>query len=211
MHHFSPSTLGFYITGVHGTMPVDAKAITTDLYTEIMVGTSQGKRLAADAQGLPVLLDAPAWSINDWRQFCENRTTAFANTIRERIASSKHYLQSARWSIQLASAQAVKAGAASDFDTATLGREARLRGLGETVEQLADKVIGNSLVFASVGAAVDGIERHTLDRIAACTDVSGFETILTEAKATALAEFLDIFTPVVGEAEAHARAAAFFG
>lgn len=211
MHYFSASTLGFYLSGVHSTMPADVKAIAPDLYQEIMAGTSQGRRLAADAQGLPVLMDVPPWSISDWRRYCENRTTAFANTIRERIASSKHYLQSARWSIQLASAQAVKAGTATAFDTSTLGREARLRGMGETVEQLADKVIGNSLVFASVGAAVDGIERHTLDRIAACTDAAGFETILSEAKATALAEFLDIFTPFYGAESAQARAAAFFG
>lgn len=144
------------------------------------------------------------------RASAQRRTVAFANTIRERIAASKHYLQAARWSIQLASAQAVKAGAPTAFDTSALEREARLRGLGETVEQLADKVLANSLVFASVGAAVDGIERATMDRIAACTDLAGFEVILTEAKATALAEFLDIFTPLYGVEGAQARAAQFF-
>ncbi|MGS5088292.1 hypothetical protein ACVC7V_17555 [Hydrogenophaga sp. A37] len=144
------------------------------------------------------------------RASAQRRTTVFANTIRERIASSKHYLQAARWSIQLASAQAVKAGAATAFDTAVLEREARNRELGESVEQLADKVIANSLIFASVGAAVDGIERATLDRVAACTEVAGFEAILTAAKAKALAEFLDIFTPFYGLEGAQARAAQFF-
>jgi hypothetical protein len=145
------------------------------------------------------------------RASAQRRTTVFANTIRERIASSKHYLQAARWSIQLASAQSVKAGAATAFDISVLGREARLRGLGESIDQLADKVLANSLVFASVGAAVDGIERATLDRIAACTDVAGFEPILTEAKATALAEFLDIFGSVYGPVQASAMAVQFFG
>lgn len=139
------------------------------------------------------------------------RTVAFVNTIRERIAASKHYLQAARWPIQLAAAQAIKAGAASEFDTSIMAREARLRGLGETVEQLADKVLANSLIFASVGAAVDGIERATLDRIAACEELAGFEVILTEAKALARAEFLDIFTSVYGAAQAEAMAAQFFG
>ena len=145
------------------------------------------------------------------RASAHRRTVAFANTIRERIAASKHYLQAARWPIQLAAAQAIKAGHGSEFDVSIMAREARLRGLSETVEQLADKVLANSLVFASVGAAVDGIERATLDRIAACTELAGFEVILTEAKALALAEFLDIFTGVYGAAQAQAMAAQFFG
>lgn len=151
------------------------------------------------------------WMLATGRASAHRRTVAFANTIRERIAASKHYLQAARWPIQLAAAQAIKAGAGSAFDNSIMAREARLRGLGETVEQLADKVLANSLVFASVGAAVDGIERATLDRIAACTEVADFEVILTEAKALALAEFLDIFTGVYGAAQAQAMAAQFFG
>lgn len=151
--------------------------------------------------------------IEQARTVATSRTGAFANTLRERIAASKHYLQAARWSIQLASARAIKAGSATGVDTSALGREARLRGLGESVDQLADKVLGNSLIFASVGAAVDGIERATLDKIAAYngTDATVFDVILDDARAVALAEFLDIFTPVYGPAGAQARAAAFFG
>lgn len=139
------------------------------------------------------------------------RTVAFANKVRERIASSKHYLQAARWSIQLASAKAVKAGTATEFDTSVLGREARLRNLGESIEQLSDKVLANSLVFASVGAAVDGIERATMDAIAACTEVDQVEPLLVAAKVTARQEFLDILSPVYGASLAAARATEFFG
>ena len=93
-----------------------------------------------------------------------------------------------------------------------MAREARLRNLGETVEQLADKVLANSLIFASVGAAVDGIERATLDAIAAYAgnDPEHFETILADAKATSLAEFLDIFGAVHGPDHAQLRAKEFF-
>lgn len=146
------------------------------------------------------------------RASAHRRTVAFANTIRERIAASKHYLQAARWPIQLAAAQAIKAGHGSEFDVSIMAREARLRGLSETVEQLADKVLANSLIFASVGAAVDGIERATLDAIAAYqgNDPTHFETILAGAKATGRAEFLDIFTGVYGAAQAEAMAAQLF-
>lgn len=147
------------------------------------------------------------------RASAQRRTVAFANTIRERIAASKHYLQAARWPIQLAAAQSIKSGVGTDFDMAIMAREARLRGLGETVEQLADKVLANSLIFASVGAAVDGIERATLDAIAAYAgnDPAHFETILANAKATGRAEFLDIFGAVYGPAQAETMAAQFFG
>jgi hypothetical protein len=154
-----------------------------------------------------------AWLMADARRDAVARTSAFANRMRERIAASRHYLQAARWSVQLASALAVKAGKASETDTSVLAREARLRARGETVEQLADKVLANSLVFASVGAAVDGIECATLDKISAQqgTDPAAFDVILAQAKQDALTEFLDIFTPVVGAVVAQARAAEFFG
>lgn len=151
-------------------------------------------------------------AINHARRSAQQRTIAFANNTRERIASSKHYLQAARWPIQLAAAQAIKGGHGTDFDTAIMAREARLRNLGETVEQLADKVLANSLIFASVGAAVDGIERATLDAIAAYAgnDPKQFETILADAKATSLAEFLDIFGAVHGQEHAQLMAREFF-
>lgn len=157
--------------------------------------------------------DVKAWALAEAKKNAIERTSFFANSIRERIAASKHYLQAARWPIQLAAAQAIKAGQGSEFDTSIMAREARLRGLGETVDQLADKVLANSLIFASVGAAVDGIERATMDAIAAYSgsDPAHFETILSNAKAVALAEFLDIFGAVYGPAQAQARAAQFFG
>ena len=154
-----------------------------------------------------------AWLVADARARGAAATVVLANTIRERIARSQHYLQAARWPIQLAAAQAVVKGNGSAFDQEVLGREARLRGKGETLEQLAHKVIANSLVFASVGAAVDGVERATLDAIAAYggNDPADIDAILAVAKQTAGAEFLDIFTPLYGVEGARAAAAQFFG
>lgn len=153
------------------------------------------------------------WRVADARARAVAATGVFANTIRERIARSRHYLQAARWPIQLAAAQAVVKGNGSAFDQEVLGREARLRGKGETLEQLAHKVIANSLVFASVGAAVDGVERATLDAISAYSgnDPADIDAILAAAKQTAGAEFLDIFTPIYGADGARAAAAQFFG
>lgn len=154
-----------------------------------------------------------AWLVEKARKDAVIAVMNFANRMREGIAKSRHYLQSSRWAIQLASAQAIKAGTATAFDLSIMGREARLRGRGETVAQLADKVIANSLAFASVGAAVDGIETATLDATAAYAggDPAAFAAILAQAKATALSEFIDIFTGIYNAATAQAMAAQFFG
>lgn len=153
------------------------------------------------------------WLVRAAKAEAHKRTATFANLIRERIAGSQHYLQAARWPIQLVAAQSIKAGKGSEFDRAIMAREARLRELGETVEQLADKVLANSLIFASFGAAVDGVERATMDKITAYkgSDPAAFDAILAAAKATALTEFLDIFTPFIGAEAARSKAAAFFG
>jgi hypothetical protein len=213
MHHFSPSTLGFYLTGVHPSMPADAKPITAERYAEIMAGTSRGKRLAADAQGAPVLLDAPAPSVAALRRSAELQTTQLSNQLRERIAKASHYLQTTRWPVQVAAAQAIAAGAGSAFDVQMMALEARLRGRGETVEQLAAKVLANSAVFTLVGAAVDGIETATLDAIRAYagTDPAAFAALLTQARLDAHAELLAIYTPVAGEAQAEALVAQILG
>lgn len=153
------------------------------------------------------------WKLNQRKRQSLSDVLTFSTKIREGIAKSRHYLQASRWAVQLASAKAIKAGTPIPFDTSIMAREARLRARGESVEQLADKVIANSLAFASVGAAVDGIETATLDAIQAYTgnDPTAFDAILANAKATALAEFLDIFTPAYGQAQAQAMATQFFG
>lgn len=166
----------------------------------------------------PEILDESSASVQQAlvvsaREMAAAKVIAFLNRIREEVAGAKHYLQAARWPIQLAAAQAIEAGHASAFDTAVMAREARLRGLNETIEQLAQKVIANSLIFASVGAAVDGIERAALDSINAHQgpDSATFDEILIGAQSTAMAELLDIFTPVYGAEQAKAMADRFFG
>lgn len=146
------------------------------------------------------------------KQQASAQAVAFANSVRENIARSVHYLQSARWPSQVEAARHIIGGTPSADELAMLEREARLRGKGETAEQLAHKVLANSRVFSEVGAAVDGIERATLDAIAAYDgspdDIAG---VLAAAKQNALAEFLDIMTAAYGPAQAQAMAAQFFG
>jgi hypothetical protein len=196
----------FYRRVVDGVVSMLESSVALDdpSLTEI----TQEEHLHASAP--PVLTNAEL--VDQAKALAIKRTVVFANKIRERVANSKHYLQAARWPIQLAAAQAAKAGTASAFDTDVLAREARLRGLGETVEQLADKVLANSYVFAHIGAAVDGIERATIDAITAYAgqDPEHYEVILTDAKAAGLVEFLDIFGGVYGQAQAQATVDGIF-
>lgn len=142
-----------------------------------------------------------------------DRVGSICRSAREAIAGSKHYLQSARWAVQLAAAQAILAGGGSDLDIEMMALEARLRGLGETVEQLALKVIANSRIFTLVGAAVDGVERAANDAIAAYqgTDPAAYDGIVVTARETLRTELIAIIAPIQGGPTAQAMVEAILG
>lgn len=58
---YSKSTGGFYDAAIHGdNIPADAVEITTEDHAALLDGQSNGKIIAADANGRPVLQDPPA-------------------------------------------------------------------------------------------------------------------------------------------------------
>lgn len=55
---YSSSNAGFYSAAIHGdAIPSDAVEIGAAEHAALLEGQSQGKRIGADAQGRPVLLD----------------------------------------------------------------------------------------------------------------------------------------------------------
>lgn len=57
---FSKSTNGFYTAEIHGTnMPSDVVEITTEEHAALLEGQVQGRVIAADKTGHPVLKDQP--------------------------------------------------------------------------------------------------------------------------------------------------------
>lgn len=57
---YSPTTGGFYAREIHGdNIPEDAVEITTEDHAALIEGQSQGKRIVADANGFPILIDPP--------------------------------------------------------------------------------------------------------------------------------------------------------
>jgi len=56
-YFYSASTGGFYTPDINPVMPVDAVEITEEYYQSLLAGQSEGKVIAAGAQGKPVLND----------------------------------------------------------------------------------------------------------------------------------------------------------
>lgn len=59
MIFFSAQTNGFYIREIHKNIPADAVEITVEEWRALLDGQAQGKMIAADARGFPVLKDPP--------------------------------------------------------------------------------------------------------------------------------------------------------
>lgn len=63
---YSPSTGGFYSRAIHGdSIPAGAVEITTEEHAALLDGQAQGKIIAADANGYPILVDPPAPSYDE--------------------------------------------------------------------------------------------------------------------------------------------------
>jgi hypothetical protein len=57
---YSSQTNGFYSHSIHGeNIPADAVEITAEQHQALLDGQSQGKVIAADSKGFPVLQDPP--------------------------------------------------------------------------------------------------------------------------------------------------------
>ena len=84
---YSKQTCGFYDTAIHGdNMPDDAVEITAEQHAALLDGQSQGKVIAADENGYPVLIDPPVPT-----------TEQLADTAR---AERDRRIESVRWRIE---------------------------------------------------------------------------------------------------------------
>lgn len=59
MRYYSKTTGTTYIEGIHSTMPSDAVPIDDERYRDVILNPIAGKVRAHDADGLPILIDAP--------------------------------------------------------------------------------------------------------------------------------------------------------
>ena len=69
-YRFSPSTLGFYETAIHGeAIPADAVYVAPSRHAELMAAQADGSRIAASPEtGNPVIVAPPAVPVEAIRQ-----------------------------------------------------------------------------------------------------------------------------------------------
>lgn len=71
---YSQATGGFYDKGIHGdNMPNDVVEISADEHSMLLGGQSNGKIIAPNGNGYPVLSDRPEPSIEELKAQCKNR------------------------------------------------------------------------------------------------------------------------------------------
>ncbi len=72
---YSKTTGGFYSSEIHGdSIPVDAVEITDAVHAALIEGQSQGKRIVADENGFPMLVDPPKLTAADiWEKIKAER------------------------------------------------------------------------------------------------------------------------------------------
>lgn len=109
--YYSKSTGGFYSSEIHGdSIPADAVEITKDKHQALLGGQSQGKRIAADADGLPILIDPPPPQ-PPTRELVEAlRLRAYADPL---TGSDRHFAEAARLQVMGATAEEVDAAKAA--------------------------------------------------------------------------------------------------
>lgn len=84
---YSKLTGGFYSDAYHDSMPPDALEVSDTDYEALLVGQAAGKRIAADANGRPVLVDPPSLTQDQQKAAC----VAAIQEEMERQAQAKGY------------------------------------------------------------------------------------------------------------------------
>lgn len=187
---YSPIHKGFYDWTVHKSgIPEDVVEITDDQYRALLDGQAQGKVIAADANGRPILIDPPKPSLADAKADALRRVDAFAAAFRARIAGTADPIEVAGWNNKLALAMAVKAGTAKPHEVAALQVEIDLRGFGETLDQFVAKVATNAAKFSHAVGLIDGMKRRSQDAVMAAPSLEALDAVLQQMRQQAESEY----------------------
>jgi hypothetical protein len=89
---FSKTTGGFYTEEIHGdAIPADAVEITAAEHAALLEGQSQGQRIVADADGLPVLADPLPPTAEQIREAAKSARAVAVAAITVTTASGKTF------------------------------------------------------------------------------------------------------------------------
>lgn len=181
-YFYSPSTNGFYVDNMHLDMPSDAVEITNDLRQQLLDGQSQGKIISPpDAtHKLPWLADQPAPTLEEAKsaklaEVMTGYSAAFAPVDLVYPPAERE-----GWAIQESEAVAYMADQKAEVPVLT--SLVTLRGKGETILELAQKVLENAIQWRGVYAHYTGQQQRMYSEVAALTlleDVQSYEVVYT--------------------------------
>lgn len=123
------------------------------------------------------------WVDGEWRINDARARELFDATKREAVSQISDFIAAQRAqaagtsdpselqarAIKRAAAEAIAAGNATEAQLLNLGIEAQLRGMSETPEQLAAKIIEKAIALDAVNAKLDGLKRAAENALLATT------------------------------------------
>lgn len=124
-------------------------------------------------------------SLQKWQEpleaaICRAKATVdqFAKNARIKIAGTSDPIEIAAWNNKLRIAKAVLGGSATPEDIESIQTEASLRGRGESVNDLCQKIVSYSSQYAIAVATVDGIQKKAHGTLDACQDQASINQVL---------------------------------
>jgi hypothetical protein len=130
-----------YLQGIH-QIPDGAKPITEDRYQEVIANPAPGKIRSHDAQGLPILIDPPAY-VPTADQLCQRIDTA-ADRARRAVAGDP--LRAVEYDRARLAAEQF---AAADYQGEVPAMVAAWAINGRTAQQAADSILAEAAAYTN--------------------------------------------------------------
>jgi len=191
---------------------VGVGATIDDTYTKIEISQSQVQMIhkypIIDIQEDNIVFD---FSIEEKIKVEELKTTyiqatkTLATAIRAEVAGNADFYEVGGWTSKKLLAERFFGGTASEQEIGLLAYECKVRGKGETPQQLATKIMHNASQYQVAIATIDGMVKTALDAFIVAESIEELETIkstLEQKKDGLLASLRQkIETPPVEEQE----------
>jgi hypothetical protein len=114
-----------------------------------------------------------------------NTIETFARDVRHKIAGTPDDAEIAGWTQKLMVAKAFLVNTASPADHAVLQAEADQRELGESAQDLAQKIVANGAKFTHLAAMIDGMKSRAKRKVNDATTAQEVAEVLQAMKAEA--------------------------
>lgn len=177
---FSPSTLGFYLTDIHGAnIPPDSVEITAERHAELLAGQAVGQQIAAGADGLPILVQPPPPTLDQVRAVAVSAMEAWIAAFLSQFTAGVPAAELASWPVKADRARAHLGGTPQSMILA----EAAITG--EDAGALAQKIVAKADAYEAIIARVTGLRRATEAAIGEAETPEAVAAVLAAVRAQA--------------------------